>query len=443
MTSFFHSYDLRGKYPEEIGKKEAKKVGKAYGTFIGADKVLIGRDGRIHAEKITKAFIEGILSTGTDVEYAGKVPSPVIYYGQVENSFKSAAVVTASHNPSEYTGFKFNLENAQAMSREAGMKEIEEIYGQENFESGEGEKHEIDLKEDYIDEIAGEIGELSQNILINCGNGVTGVIARDLFEEIGCEVDTINETVDGSFPNHLADPGSEEARETIKENMEDDQIGIIFDGDGDRAGFVLPEYGYIAEDEILALFSREALENRRGKVVYDLRASKLVIEQIKDRGGTPIESRVGHTFISEMIHDDEEIVFAGELSGHYYFPAHQFPWDDGLFAAALLLKVDSQESLQKRLANFKNYPVSPELRIDCPHKAKKPVIEDIKEKFSEFDLTTKDGVKITFENGWALVRPSNTEEKMSVRCEAETQKDLDEILQKVEQKVKKSIEINS
>ncbi len=439
MTTFFHSYDLRGTYPDQIDEEVAEKVGKAYGTFIAAEKVLIGRDGRKHGEKITEAFISGVKSTGTDVAYAGMVPTPVVYFGQVKNDFESAAVVTASHNPPEYTGFKFNLEGAQAMSRDGGMRRIEEIYGSENFHSGEGEEGEIDLKDEYIEAVKDKIGDLGVELVINCGNGVTGVMARKLFEELGCGVKMINEEVDGDFPNHLADPGNEESQELTEDVLSEENLGIIFDGDGDRAGFVLPEYGYIDEDEVIALLAEESLKRKKGEVVHDLRTSKLVPEKIREYSGTPVESRVGHTYISEMIHVDSDIVFAGELSGHFYFPAFDFPWDDGLFAGALMAKMISEEDLVEKLKEFPEYPVSPEVNLDCPNEEKEEVMEKVAEEYSDYETSTKDGVKIQFDSGWALVRPSSTEPKVRIRCEADTGEELEEILTEVEEKVENII----
>jgi len=439
MTSFFHSYDLRGLYPDEISEKEAEKVGKAYGTFTDAEKVLVGRDGRKHGEKVSKAFIEGLKSTGTDLEFAGVVPTPVIYFGQVDNGFGSSAVVTASHNPPEYTGFKFCLENALAMSREGGMAEIEEIYESEAFEQGKGFEEEEELTEDYVEAVREKIGGLDLSVVINCGNGVTGVMAREMFEELGCEVDMVNEEVNGDFPNHLPAPGNEEAQKQLEESMDDEDLGIIFDGDGDRAGFVLPGYGYVEEDKVIALLAEESLKNEKGVVVHDLRASKLVPEKVEEHGGESEESRVGHTFISERIHEGDEVVFAGELSGHYYFPAFDFPWDDGLFAAALMTKMASEEDLEQKIEAFPEYPVSPELRIDCPEDAKEKVVEKFAEAYSDHEISTKDGVKVSFDSGWALVRPSSTEPKMSVRCEADTDQVLDEILDEVEGKVRSLI----
>ncbi len=442
MVSFFHAYDLRGKYPDEVGEKEAEKVGKAYGTFTDAEKVLVARDGREHGEEVTSAFIKGIKSTGTDIANAGKVPTPVAYHAQVQHGLESAAVVTASHNPPEYTGFKFCLEGALSMSREGGMEEIEQLYEAEDFETGEGQEKDIEVVEDYISDVKSSVGSLEGlKLVVNCGNGVTGMMARSFLEELGAEVETVNEEVDGSFPNHLPAPGEEEAQKQLENAMsEDTDLGIIFDGDGDRAGFILPGKGYISEDEVLALFSEYLLEKEKGRVVHDLRASQLVKEVIAENGGEPVESRVGHTFISEMIHEDDSIVFAGELSGHYYFPVEGFPWDDGMYAGALMSRIVKDEDVHQKLREYTDYPVSPELRIDCPHNAKQPVIRKVAEKFSDYSISRIDGLKIEFDAGWALVRPSNTEEKMSVRVEADTEEDLDRLLEMVRSAVDDAIE---
>lgn len=441
MVSFFHSYDLRGKYPDEISEEEAKKVGKAYGTFADAERVLVGRDGRKHGEDVTDAFIEGLLSTGTNIVYASRAPSPVVYYGMVAHDIPASVVVTASHNPPEYTGFKFAKEGALAMSREGGMADIERIYESEDFEEGEGKFKRIDLGNGYVGFVRNKIKlDESLDVAVNFGNGVTPIAGKEMLEAIGCEVESVNDRVDGSFPNHLPDPTNKEAQQALEPHMEGKDLGIIFDGDGDRAGFMLPNYGYISEDEILALFSEECLREKKGKIVHDLRASKLVPEIIEKNGGEPHETRVGHTFISEEIHSDPEIVFAGELSGHFYFPVFDAPWDDGLFAAALMCQIVSERDVVKELENYPDYPVSPELRIDCPEAAKQKVTEAMKEEYSDHEMSTMDGVKVQFDAGWALVRPSSTEEKMSVRCEADTEEDVERILEEVERKVRGFIE---
>ncbi|MFB6191018.1 MAG: phosphomannomutase/phosphoglucomutase [Candidatus Nanohaloarchaea archaeon] len=440
MTSFFHTYDLRGTFPDEIGEEEAERVGKAFGTWTSSDAVLVGRDGRTHGEKIARAFIEGLGSTGVDVVDAGMVPTPVVYRGMIARDIDAAAVVTASHNPPEYTGFKFCKGGALAVSREGGMKDVERIYREEDFDTGKGAVEEVDLQDDYIDFVSDAIElERPLEVAVNYGNGVAATIGRELLEEIGCEVRDVNGEVDGEFPNHLPAPGEEEAQQQLIEAMDGEDLGVIFDGDGDRAGFVLPGYGYIPEDEVIAVFAEECLGEEKGKVVHDLRASKLVEEKVLEAGGEPVESRVGHTFISEMIHDDPEVVFAGELSGHYYFPCLGAPYDDGLLAAALMCQVASERDLVAELEEFPDYPVSPELRIDCPEGAKQEVVEMVSEHYSGREQSRKDGVKIVFDEGWALVRPSSTEPKMSVRVEADSEEALERLLEDVESTVREAI----
>lgn len=445
MVSFFHTYDLRGLHGEEIGKEEAEKVGKAFGTWTDAEEVMVARDGRKHSPGIAEAFIDGVKSTGTNVADAGMVPSPVAYHGMIEGDIEAATVVTASHNPPEYTGFKFAVGDALAVSREGGMREIEEIYNSEDFEKGEGRERKVQIEESYIEFVKSEIKlERGLEVAVNFGNGVTADIGREMLEELGCAVKGVNEDIDGSFPHHLPDPGNDDAKKALKEEMTgEEDLGIIFDGDGDRAGFILPGHGFIEEDEVLVLFSEESLKKEKGKVAHDLRASKLVGEKIRGNGGEPFETRVGHTFISEHIHEDPEIVFAGELSGHYYFPAFDAPFDDGLFAAALMCRIVSERDIAEELENFPDYPVSPELRIDCPEESKEKVVEGFYQEFSDRPTSDKDGVKVEFENGWALVRPSSTEPKMSVRCEADTEEDLDRILEEVESAVRRLIEEKS
>jgi phosphomannomutase/phosphoglucomutase len=440
MASFFHAYDLRGTYPDEIGEEEARKVGKAFGTWTDSEKVLVGRDGREHGEKVKDAFVRGLESTGVKVLDAGMVPTPVVYHGMISRDIGAAAVVTASHNPSEYTGFKFCTGKALAVSREGGMEEIERIYEEGEFETGEGAVEDTELEDDYIRFVSEKISlERPLDVAVNYGNGVTANIGGRMLEELGCDVKGINSEVDGSFPSHLPAPGEEEAQKQLVEAMDGEDLGIIFDGDGDRAGFVLPGHGYIEEDEVLALFAEECLGMENGKVAHDLRASKLVKEKIREHGGEPEEVRVGHTFVSEKIHSDPEIVFAGELSGHYYFPCLDAPFDDGLLAAALMCQMVSERDIVEELESFPDYPVSPELRIDCPEGAKEEVVEKVSRHYSSHDQSTMDGVKVVFDEGWALVRPSSTEEKMSVRVEADTGEALERILDDVESKVREFI----
>lgn len=443
MASFFHAYDLRGVYPDEIGGEEARRVGRAFGSLVDAGEVLVGRDGRTHGEEVMEAFVAGVLSTGTDVLDAGMVPTPVVYFGTVHLDLDASAVVTASHNPPEYTGFKFSKRDALAMSRDGGMREMERIYESGEFLEGDGERRQVDLTDDYVEFVASHVDlKRSLDVAVNYGNGVAAAVGDQVFRELGCNVESVNAEVDGGFPNHLPAPSEPDAQDALRPLLHDKDLGILFDGDGDRAGFMVAGE-YVEGDKALAIYSEECLRRGKGKVVYGLRSSKVVPETVREHGGEPVESRVGHTFISEAIHRDPDVVFAGEVSGHYYFPSLGVPWDDGLFAAALMCEIASKSDLERRIAELPDYPVSPELRIDCPEHAKQPVVEHVKRHYIEMETSTLDGVKVFFDDGWALVRPSNTEQKMSVRCEADTLEALDRIQGEVERVVKEAIKTES
>lgn len=438
MTDFFHAYDLRGVYPDVVGLDEARRVGAAFGTYVEGP-VLVGRDGRTHAADVAEAFVDGVTSTGTDVLDAGMVPTPVVYFGSHRDGVPSA-VVTASHNPPEYTGFKFTRDDGVSMSREGGMRRVQEIYESGDFDDGDGSLQEVDLVEDYVAFVADRVDLTdTPSVVANFGNGVAAAVGVPLLERIGCDVHAVNAEVDGTFPNHPPNPQDEDARAATLEAVreQDADLGLVFDGDGDRAGFVLPD-GVVDEDTAIAVLATHSLEHWKGDVLYDLRASQAVPEVVERYGGTPVETRVGHTYISEAI-AERDAAFAGEISGHYYFPALDAPWDDGLLAAAVFCELAADGELRRRLEDVPVYPISPELRIDCPEERKQAVVDVVAEAYAEHDVSTVDGVKVDFPDGAALVRPSNTEEKMSVRCEGDTEESMERILDDVEATVRDAI----
>ncbi|MDY6780238.1 MAG: phosphomannomutase/phosphoglucomutase, partial [Halobacteria archaeon] len=258
-TSFFHAYDLRGVYPGEIGEDEARRVGKAFGTHVG-DEVLVGRDARKHGETVKGAFVDGVVSTGTDVLDAGTVPTPVVYYGTVELGVDASAVVTASHNPPEYTGFKFSKRGAVSMSREGGMAEVQRIYESGSFEEGDGDLTRVDIVDDYLGFVEERIElESGLDVAVNYGNGVTAEVGGEMLRRLGCDVTEVNAEIDGEFPNHLPAPTEEEAQEQLREVIDGHDLGVLFDGDGDRAGFMLPDGRYVDEDEMISVFAENCL----------------------------------------------------------------------------------------------------------------------------------------------------------------------------------------
>jgi len=233
---------------------------------------------------------------------------------------------------------------SQNLQKQERVKQLTEMI--DKVEKIEEEKQ--DLEEEYVEAVLGEVGSVDLDVVVDTGNGVAGPLAEKLFEALGCEVKVLNREVDGSFPEHLPDPTSEEAKQYLRDRMSDQDLGVVIDGDGDRAGFIVPGYGEVSEDEAIAMISRHLLEGS-GTVIHDLRASKLVSEEVEDAGGEPLESRVGHTYISEMIHRRSDVVFAGELSGHFYFPGIGFPWDDGLLAAAVFSSIVEEREIEEVL----------------------------------------------------------------------------------------------
>lgn len=441
MTSFFRAYDLRGTFPDEIGEAEATRVGRAFGTYTDASRILVGRDGRIHAPEVASAFVAGVTDTGTDVITVGCVPTPLVRFAARTQDVGPTVMVTASHNPPEYIGFKFTTTDGAAMSRDAGMAEIQRLYESREFDNGDAEVIERDMLPTYRSYLGDRLGNVEDlTVAVNFANGAAGTVARDILERMGCTVIGINEEIDGRFPAHLPVPDDPAAISLVTDHLGEADIGIIFDGDADRVGLVLPEQGAIEADKLMAIFARECLQRREGAVVFSLDTSQLVPQIAREHGGSVHELRVGFTFISEFIHERSDVVFAGEPSGHYAFPAFDVAWDDGIFGAGLLCQLAGNTDLGGDIDAFPDYPVSPQHRLDCPERCKETVVAAIADEFESYDQSTVDGVKIFFEDGWALVRPSNTEPKLSVRCEADTEAALAAIEENMLEAVERLIE---
>ncbi|GEM_PF-6048097 len=267
MTEFFHAYDIRGT-SDELGEKEMLKLGKSYGTFVDKDEVALVHDARKHSERHTQAFTEGLTSTGVDALVGGLEPTPVAYHAAWSRGIPAAAI-TASHNPPEYTGVKFASPGGVALSREAGMAEIQRIYESGEFDEGDGDADEVNLGAGYTNHLSSGL-ESDAGVVVDAGNGAGGERARQVLEEIGCDVRIVNAEPDGSFPDHLPDTETERLEEEVE-----NELGVVLDGDADRAGFLVPGHGEVSPDEAMALFAEECLDGD-GAVLADLRSSKTV-----------------------------------------------------------------------------------------------------------------------------------------------------------------------
>ncbi|MBU0762541.1 MAG: phosphomannomutase/phosphoglucomutase [Candidatus Altiarchaeota archaeon] len=431
--SIYRAYDIRGIYGSEISGETAEKIGKAYGSKI-TGKVAVGQDVRLSSPKLSQALIKGILSTGVDVVDVGVVPTPLLYYSIIHLGLDGGVMLTASHNPPEYNGFKLCKKGAMTYYGDE-ITAIGEDVGKGVFRKGFGKYEKKDVADDYIKYVMERI-KLKRKIkvVLDCANGTAGAIAPRLFKELGCEVIELFSEADGNFPNHPADPtvdtNLKELIETVKKTGAD--IGLAYDGDSDRAGFVDEKGGIIRGDQALAIFSREILAANPGaKIIFEVKCSLALQEDILSHGGKPIMYRTGHSFIKKKI-KEENAKIAGEMSGHFFF-ADDFPgFDDGIYASARMVKIlsNSGEKMSEIVDTIPKYHSTPEIRVTVPEEIKFQLVEDVKKDFQnkkEFELITVDGVRAQNKDGWGLIRASNTGPKLILRFEGKTQENLENI----------------
>lgn len=437
MGGVFRAYDIRGVYGKDLTPSLALKIGMAFGSFLEAGiEVVVGVDSRLTSPILKSCVIAGLASTGCDCFDVGLVPTPTLYFASIHYGKKGGVMVTASHNPPQYNGFKL-CKGGVSYSYETGIGNVEKIVETEKFrpvgweKTGKISKKEVLL--DYVDYILKNRSlEKKLRVVVDAGNGTCGFTEK-IFGMLGCEVKVLFGEPDGRFPNHIPDPLKEETLETLRKTVvkEEADIGIAFDGDGDRVGFVDEKGQIIKGDQAFMLFIRETLERcPNSKIIFNVLGSKALSEEIKALGGIPIMTRVGHSYIHETLLR-ENAVLAGEVSGHYYFGREHYGFDDGVFAAIKMVELLSKTNLKlsELIKKLPKYHSSPEIRISCPDEKKFKVVNVLKEKFEKegYKLITIDGVRVEFEDGWGLVRASNTEPALVLRFEAQTQKRLEEI----------------
>ncbi len=441
MAGVFRAYDVRGVYGKDLTPDLALKIGMAFGTFLEEDfEVVVGGDSRLTSSALKSCVMAGLASTGCNCFDVGLIPTPVLYFASIHYGEKGGVMVTASHNPPQYNGFKL-CKGGISYSYETGIGEVEKIVNTGNFRFVGWEKTgRIDKKEvlsDYIDYITkNRFLEKKLRVIVDAGNGTCGFTEK-VFRILGCEVKVLFGEPDGRFPNHIPDPLKEETLETLRKKVVEEKadIGIAFDGDGDRVGFVDERGQIIRGDQAFMLFVKETLKQYpNSKIIFNVLGSKALFEEVKALGGIPIMTRVGHSYIHEALLK-ENAVLAGEISGHYYFGKEYYGFDDGVFAAVKMVELLSKTNLKlsELIEKLPKYYSSPEIRIPCPDEKKFRVVDVLREKFEKegYKLITIDGVRVEFEDGWGLVRASNTEPALVLRFEAQTQKRLEEIKQHI------------
>jgi len=434
--SIFKAYDIRGIVNEDLTIETVVLIGKAIGSESidrGERGIVVGRDGRTSGPDLMNALVEGIKSTGCHVVKIGMIPTPVLYYATYSKGASSGVMITGSHNPPNYNGFKMMIAG-ETLSGERILNLYERINNH-NFHQGQGTSTTIDIQEDYLNRVTSDISiKRPLKIVVDCGNGVAGHLAPKLFEALGCEVVKLFCHIDGNFPNHHPDPSKlENLNDLIAEiKAEKADLGLAFDGDGDRLGVIDEKGNVIWADRQMILFSRDVIHRNPGaKIVFDVKCSSLLSKDISNQGGRPILSRTGHSFIKAKI-KEESALLGGEMSGHIFFKERWYGFDDALYAGARLLEILSSrnESCSEIFSELPDSFNTPEINIHFDKQGDQfDAMEKLKKtaNFNEGVLTTIDGIRLDYEDCWGLVRPSNTTPCLVLRFEAETEVSLKRI----------------
>lgn len=442
----FREYDIRGIVGKDLTLEIVKILGKGFGTYIrqaGYKSLIVGRDGRISSESFKDSLIEGLISTGCDVIDIGICPTPVYYFSIFHFDKDGGMMVTGSHNPPEFNGFKVSVGKSTIFGQE--IQNLRRLIEKGEFEKGEGKIQKEEIIRHYQDFIKKDIKlDKKLKVVIDAGNGTAGVVAVPLLRDLGCEVDELYCNIDGNFPNHFPDP-------TIPENLRDlierikkigADLGIGYDGDGDRIGVVDDQGNIIWGDQLMIIFSREILKNQKGAIfIAEVKCSQNLFEDIEKHGGRAIMWKTGHSLIKEKI-KEEKAVLGAEMSGHVFFADRYFGYDDAIYSSCRLVELLSktEKKLSQLLEDVPKTFITPEIRIDCPDEIKFKVVEMVKDELKkDYPIIDVDGVRVKFDDGWGLVRASNTQPVLVLRFESLTEKRLKEIKKLIEDKVQSAI----
>lgn len=446
--NIFREYDIRGIVGQDLTDETVAILGKAIGTFFnknGAKKIAIGYDARISSPVFEKLLVEGFNQTGCDAVLIGRVPTPVLYHAVFTKDVDGGVMITGSHNPPDHNGFKICLGKQTLFGSQ--IQEIKQIALSGGFSAGNGSVEKIEVLDEYIGDIVSKINFGTRKIkaVIDGGNGMGGVTAVPVYERLGIEMVKLFTEPDSNFPNHHPDP-------TVTENLQDcikavketnADLGIAFDGDGDRIGLIDENGRIIWGDELMVLLSREILkENDGATIIAEVKCSQNLFDDIAKHGGNPIMWKAGHSIIKAKM-KETHAALAGEMSGHIFFADRFYGFDDATYAGARVLEILSKtdKKLSELLSDLPETFSTPELRVDCTEEQKFEVVKKIADEFSQTnEVITIDGARILFEHGWGLVRASNTQAILVLRFEADSEENLNKIRETVEDRVKYFIE---
>ena len=429
----FRANDIRGVAYKDLTEEVVIKLGKSLGSEAlerGVKDFVIGRDGRLSSPDMYEWLSGGVLSTGCNVINIGIVTSPMFYHSTFVLESASGVVITGSHNPGEYNGFKVVFNNQSTSSEE--IVSLQKRILNNDFKTGEGLCRDEDIKESYINEIISSVKLNKQlNISIDCGNGSAGIIAKEVYERLGCNVRELYGDIDGQFPNHHPDPSKVENMLDLIKDVEENQscVGLAFDGDADRLGVISPKGEIIYPDRQMILFANQVInESSAAKIVFDVKCSKLLPDEILKLGGEPLICKTGHTFIKQKIRETNAQL-GGEMSGHIFFNDRWKGFDDGIYAGARMLEIIASEDTKDIFSELPNMVSTPEINVPASDEGKFFLVEEFIKKtdFSNAKIIDIDGIRVEYEKGWGLLRASNTSPVLVLRFEAETEDDLNDI----------------
>lgn len=445
--NIFREYDIRGIVGLQLTTDTVATLAHAIGTFFhqnGARRIAIGYDARVSSPLFCELLTVGFNASGCDVVLIGMVPTPVLYHTAFTRNVDGGVMITGSHNPPDHNGFKICLGKSTLFGSQ--IQEIKEIALAGNFAEGSGAVEQIEVLDEYCRDIVSRIslGPRKLKAVVDAGNGMGGVTGVPVYSKLGIELVELFTEPDSSFPNHHPDP-------TVTENLADTinavretgaDIGIAFDGDGDRIGIVDENGRIIWGDELMVLLSRSILETNPGAtIIAEVKCSQTLFDDIAAHGGTAIMWKAGHSIIKAKM-KETNAALAGEMSGHIFFADRFYGFDDATYAGARVLEIlsNTDKPLSALLADLPKTSSTPELRVDCSDETKFDVVARVAEYFArDTQVITIDGARILFENGWGLVRASNTQAILVLRFEADSDEHLSEIRKVVEDKVSEFI----
>ncbi len=444
--SIFREYDIRGLAEEDFDESFALMLGKVHGTRLraaGGARVSVGRDCRSSSDRYAEAVIQGLVSAGLRVYDVGVCPTPLLYFSLFHLNLDGGIQVTASHNPPEYNGFKVCAGKETLYGQQ--LQEIRKKIEQKEFEdSPGGSRQPYDIVPPYQEHLLRDIPKLAKSlkVVVDAGSGVAGPVAPPLFRRLGCTVGEIACVPDGTFPIHHPDPTIPENLEMLIQKVKEIKadLGIAYDGDGDRIGAVDEEGKILWGDQLLILFARDVLKRCPGSVIIsEVKCSQTLFDEISLHGGVPIMWKAGHSLLKAKMKETHALL-AGEMSGHMFFADRYFGYDDAIYAALRLteLLARSDRPLSGLLADLPKTVSTPEIRVECPDDRKFEIVEKAKDRFrTRYPIIDVDGARIQFSEGWGLLRASNTQPALVLRFEAKTGERLKEYRKIIEDELRK------